>query len=193
MFDFPEKKVFEQDFFSIDWKTLFTLRYEQATLREFFEFTWKSIVEQTLELYEVIYLHIPFTFWQKFIKLFVKSYKTKLEKSLDFEKIAENIQRNRFRMYESIFTEYNKKNQWWKKWGKSIFSSLLKKVCSEYNSPISEVLGLTLEQFFYLYDWIIFWENEKTKEGKSINNYATRDVEWAKKLSEKLRKEFNQK
>jgi hypothetical protein len=64
-----------------------------------------------LELYEVIYLHIPFTFWQKFIKLFVKSYKTKLEKSLDFEKIAENIQRNRFRMYESIFTEYNKKNQ----------------------------------------------------------------------------------
>jgi hypothetical protein len=193
MFDFPEKKVFEQDFFSIDWETLFTLRYEQATLREFFEFTWKSIVEQTLELYEIIYLHIPFTFWQKVIKFFVKSYKTKLEKSLDFEKIAENIQRNRFRMYESIFTEYNKKNQWWKKWGKSIFSSLLKKVCSEYNSPISEVLNLTLEQFFYLYDWILFWENEKTKEGKNINNYATRDVEWAKKLSEKLRKEFNQK
>lgn len=193
MFDFPLKKDFHKEFYDKTWKTLFILKYKQATLEEFLEFSKKNIVEQTIELYDIIHSQLPFTFLQKVYKIFFLWYKTKIERSIKYEEIALEIQNNKFKMHKSIFEEYDKKNKGGKNKGwKNIFANSIKTICKEYNLNIDEVLNLTLEQFFYLYDWVRFYENSKTKEWISINNFATRDVDEAKKTAEKIRKAFNE-
>lgn len=189
-FDFPTKKHFEQDFIFRD-KILFTLRYEQATLREFFDFYDKNAEEQFIELAEIIIKQIPFTWYQKIIKKILPWYRTSFEKALDMEKMVMNIQANRFRIYESIFKEYDEK-QARKAGSKWFFATGLKQICSWYATSISEVMNtLTLEQFLYLSDGLRFEVNEMTKEGKWINKYALRDTGGAKKRAEETRKAFN--
>jgi len=48
MKDFPTRKTFEQDFIFQD-KILFTLKYQQATLQEFFDFNEKKPEDQYIE------------------------------------------------------------------------------------------------------------------------------------------------
>lgn len=107
-FDFPTKKNFEQDFI-FRGKVFFTLKYKQATLQEFFDFYALTPEEQYLELRTIIETQIPFFFWQKIIKKIFPRYKTKFEKALNIEEIVQNIQKNRFRIYESIYSELDAK------------------------------------------------------------------------------------
>lgn len=188
--DFPTRKTFEQDFIFQD-KILFTLKYQQATLQEFFDFNEKNPEEQYLELAEILTRQIPYTFIEKILKKLFKYYRTRFERSIDVEKVVQNIQKNRFRVYESIFKEYDEKRA--KKWNwKGFFAKGLKDICQWYSTSIWEVMNtLTLEQFLYLSDGLRYEENDSTKGGKSINNYALRDKEWAKKRAEETRKAFN--
>lgn len=193
MFDFPNKKTFEQDFISEKWKLLFVLRYEQATLEEFFEFYRKSEIDQKMELYQIIKDCIPYSFFQKILKKILPWYRVKLERNIKYQQIVEDIQNNRFRIHESIFDEYDKKK--WKGWkgsGKWLFTSTLQSICSQYCTPISEIMNLTLEQFFYLSDGLRFTANEMTKEWQAINNYALRDTKKAQESAERIRKAFKE-
>lgn len=188
--DFPTRKSFEQDFI-FRWNILFTLKYQQATLQEFFDFNEKNPEEQYLELAEIMTKQIPYTFIEKILKRIFKYYRTRFERSIEVEKVVHNIQKNRFRVYESIFQEYDAKRA--KKWNwKGFFATGLKYICQWYSTSISEVMNtLTLEQFLYLSDGLRYEVNEATKEWKTINNYALRDKEWAKKRAEETRKAFN--
>lgn len=191
-FEFPTRKNFEQDFIFQD-KILFTLKYKQATLQEFFDFYEKTPEDQFIELAEIIVEQIPYTLFQKILKKIFPWYRTAFQKAIDIEKVVKNIQANRFRIYESIFKEYDEK-QAKKGTGKWFFATGLKQICSWYATSISEVMNtLTLEQFLYLSDGLRFEANEMSKEGKWINKYALRDTEGAKKRAEETRKAFNQK
>lgn len=186
-FDFPTKKNFEQDFI-FRGKVFFTLKYKQATLEEFFDFYGKSPEEQYQELYDILDSQIPRNPMQKILAYF--GYKTRFEKALEKQEIIQNIQKNRFRIYDSIFTEIDSKKvkKVWK-WG--LFSASLKAICSGYNTSIREVMEyLTLEQFLWLSDGLRYEANLHTKEGKNENNLALIDKEAVKRRAEETRKAF---
>lgn len=103
-FDFPTKKNFEQDFI-FNGKVFFTLKYTQATLQEFFDFYALSPENQYLELREIVESQISYSFWQRVLKKVLRGYKTKFEIAIDIDNIIQNVQKNRFRIYDSIFTE----------------------------------------------------------------------------------------
>lgn len=188
--DFPNIKTYEQDFILKSKKTkhLFTLRYKQATLWEYFEFYSKTPQEQFLELYEIIRWQIPYTLKEKILKKLFRWYKTKLEKLIDYDKIVINIMNNRFRIYESIFSKVKAKGKKWDKW---LLSVSLLKVCKHYSTSLSDLLNnFTLEQFFWLLDWVVYNTNSQYKEGQKMNKEALQDKEEIKKRAEQTKKAF---
>jgi hypothetical protein len=106
--DYPVKKTFTQDFILKN-KTLFTLEYEQATIEEFFEFNRSDKSDQANLIYEMINKQIPCTFLDKIKKLINKNYKNKIQKIINYEKIILNIVANKFRTYESVFSDIDKR------------------------------------------------------------------------------------
>lgn len=192
--EFPLKKTFEQDFLSANWKNIFTLKYQQATMKEYHEFFALSQVDQIKELYSMIRKQIPLTPLEKAVSMIFKWFRGKIERSLDIDVMIQNVLENRFRTYESVFTKtahLRKSTSNSNK--KSLFSAGLSIVCQKYcMSPTDLFENYTLEQFMWLQDWIIFNMNEQDKEWQTENQIALVDKEEVKRRAEETRRAFEE-
>lgn len=189
---FPSIKTFEQDFINPNWKILFSIKYQQATLKEYYDFLEKSQQEQFQELYNIIQSKIKYSFFDRIMKFFYKNYKSKIEYWLNIESCILSIIENKFRSYESIFNKVKSRmqNTWWNNiW--SIDQIGLLMICKEYNiSPTDLLNNYTLEQYFWFLDWIEWVNNSQSKEGLFINKEAIKDKEAIKKRAEQTKKAF---
>lgn len=145
--DFPLKKTFEQDFITESGKTLFTLRYEQATLNEYHEFFHLSEEDRIKEIYFMIRKQLKRTLFERFMDFIGKEVVYKSEQQVDMPLLFRNVVANRFRMYESIYTKKGNK-------GKSgLYSANLSMVCQKYCiAPHDLYARYTLEQYLWLMD-----------------------------------------
>ncbi len=190
--DFPVKKTFSQDFITKDNKTLFTIKYEQATLWEYYEFILKTPTEQTLEIYNIFRSQIPLTWKDKIFLYFNKNYVTDFEQKVDLESVVWSIMANRFRGHKSIFSEVKKRklkpSENKVKLKGSIDQSGHKSVCSTFNIPHKDLLEYyTLEQYLWFLDGVEWDNNTMTDEGIAINNEAIKDVDAIKERAKKIR------
>jgi len=191
--EFPLRKTFEQDFISEDARALFTLKYVQATMKEYHEFFAMSHVDQIKELYELIRKQIPLTRKEKLISLIFKWFRGKLERSLDIDLIIQNILANKFRTYESIYESVAHLRQSSGKQKKSLFSANMSIVCQKYCiSPVELFENFPLEQYMWLQDGVLFNLNETDKEWQAENQLALVDREEVKKRAEETRKAFEE-
>jgi len=163
---FPLKKTFVQDFYSANWKKLLSIKYEQATIMQYYEYINKSYEEQIEEIQEIIKPIFKKNLWQKIRFFFDRNYQTKLEKWADIEWLIMSIIWNKYRWYESIFTDV-KKRFWNKKpsskW--AIDSIWLLIICKNYKmSPTDLLNNYTLEQYLWLLDGIERYNNAQTKK-----------------------------
>lgn len=193
--NFPSRKTFIKKFFTEKWKFLFELKYQQATLWEYYEFFEKSDKERELELIELILSQIPQKIWEKPLAKIFPHYLPKIARHLDFEELCTEILQNKFRMHESIFTEVHEKKQknnagsnkevvW-------IPSAIISLVCEKYNISILDVINnLTLEQFLWLQDGVTFLLNAQTEEWQKENSYAMRGNKKSSTNWEEVRKQF---
>lgn len=184
---FPLKKTFEKDFIDKKWKLLFTLRYDQATLKEYYEFINKNPQEQFLELYKILQESIKYGFFTRFLKKVNKNYQTSWESALNISSITNDILVNRYRVYKSIFEglRSEKKGKW------SIESVVLASICEKYNiSPTELMEKYTLEQYFWFLDWLEWIWNSYSKEWEFINQKALIDKEAIKKRTEETKARF---
>lgn len=186
--NFPIKKTFVQPFLNIKWKLLFTLKYEQASIWEYYEYINKSPEEQSMELYNILIKQIKLSFFEKIFKYINKNYQWKIEKLINFEDIMVWIFKNRYRFYESIFIwlrKTDRKNKW------SIESAWLSNICKWYNvSPTDLLKNYTLEQYFWFLDWLEWISNSMTDEWIAINNMAIIDKEAVKKRADETKAKF---
>ncbi len=184
---FPLKKTFEKDFIDKRWKLLFTLRYDQATLKEYYEFINKNPQEQFLELYKILQENIKYGFFTRLLKKVNKNYQTSWESALNISSITNDILVNRYRVYKSIFEGLRSEKKW--KW--SIESVVLSSICEKYNiSPTELMEKYTLEQYFWFLDWLEWIWNSYSKEWEFINQKALIDKEAIKKRTEETKARF---
>lgn len=189
---FPLKKTFVQDFYSANWKKLLSIKYEQATIMQYYEYINKSYEEQIEEIQEIIKPIFKKNLWQKIRFFFDRNYQTKLEKWADIEWLIMSIIWNKYRWYESIFTDV-KKRFWNKKpsskW--AIDSIWLLIICKNYKmSPTDLLNNYTLEQYLWLLDGIEWYNNAQTKKWQAINNMAVIDKDAVKKRAQKTKEQF---
>lgn len=189
---FPLKKTFVQDFYSSNWKKLLSIKYEQATIIQYYEYINKSYEEQIEEIQEIIKPIFKKNLWQKIRYFFNRNYQTKLEKWADIEWLIMSIIWNKYRWYESIFTDV-KKRFWNKKpsskW--AIDSIWLLIICKNYNiSPTDLLNNYTLEQYLWFLDGIERYNNSQTKKWQAINNMAVIDKDAVKKRAQKTKEQF---
>jgi len=185
--NFPVAKTFEQDFLNSKSKKLFTLRYKQWTISEYYEYINKSPQEQTMELYNIITKSIKHSLKTKIIRLFNKNYISKLERWLNLDEILVSIFQNRYRAHLSIFNEVRK--SWWKG---SIESVWLSAICKTYMiSPTDLMKNYTLEQYFWFLDGVEWINNSMDKEWETINKMAIIDKEAVAKRAEENKKAFD--
>lgn len=185
----PVRKEFEQDVV-FGWDVYFTLKYRQATLQEFFDYYSKSPEEQRDEMVNLIQRQVPYTKFQKFLKKFWID--TAFDKYVNFENLIISVIDNRFRLYKSIYSEIDKRDNNKTQNKKGFFVSSLRQVCKDYSISPNELFNeYTLEQFFALLDWIRYSNNQTTKEWQSINKMAMIDKEAIKKRAEETKQAFN--
>lgn len=186
--NFPLKKTFEQDFLNKKWDKIFTLKYEQATISEYYEYLTLSPEEQTHLLYWILKSQVKLSFFEKIMTFFFKNYVWKIEKWLKVNEILINIFQNKFRFYKSIFDwlrKIDRKSKW------SIESAWLSAICKNYCiSPTDLMKNYTLEQYFWFLDWIEWNNNAISEEWKAINNMAIIDKEAIKKRADETKKAF---
>lgn len=188
--NFPLKKTFEQDFITINGKNLFTLKYEQATIKEYYEYLNYSPQEQARELLNILRKCIKYSLKDKIMLFLNKDYVTDFEKNLNIEEVFGSIFANRFRIHKSIFEwKRQKGKKWWSKG--SIDSVWLSAICKEYNiSPTDLMENYTLEQYFWFLDWIEWSNNTMTKEWQATNDLALIDKEAVKSRADETRARF---
>lgn len=191
--EFPLKKIFEQDFLSENWCNLFTLKYQQATMKEYHEFFAQTHEDQMQELYLIVKKQIPLTFLEKILSLIFRWLRWKIERSLDIDVMIQNILENRFRTYESVYTKTAHLRKWGNSNKKALFSAGLSIVCQKFcMSPTDLFENYTLEQFMWLQDWVMFNINEWDKEWQMENQVALVDRDEVKKRAEETRKAFEE-
>lgn len=190
--DFPLKKTFTQEFITKDGKNLFTLKYEQATIEEYDEYMYLNVDQQVELMYNFVKKQIPLKLYEKILTYFIPGYISLLEQALDMPLIIKNISINRFRTYKSIFDDVPmilKKQDKGKKW---LYSANLAWVCQKYNIDVIKLRKeVTLEQYMWMIDGIIFSNNELSKEGQAINKYALIDKDEVKKRAERTKELFS--
>lgn len=186
---FPNKNTFHQDFLNIKGDNIFTLKYDQATIWEYYEYINKTPEEQTKELYSILKNQIKDSLKDKILRYFNKYYVNKIEKWLKVDEILVSIFQNRYRVYESIFNwirKVDKKNKG------SIDSAWLSNICKSYNiSPTDLMKNYTLEQYFWFLDWIEWINNSSDDEWKAINNMAIIDKKAVKIRAEETKRKFD--
>lgn len=190
--NFPNKKVFNQDFLNTKWTNIFTLKYDQATIWEYYEFINKSPEEQTEELQNIFKSQIKYWLKDKIMRFLFKYYVTKTEAWLNIEQITMSIFQNRYRAYKSIFTDIKAKlvSDWPKgKW--CIDSVGLSSICTSYNiSPTDLLKNYTLEQYFWFLDGIEWINNSGDAKWQAINDMAVIDKGAVKKRAEDTKAKF---
>jgi hypothetical protein len=184
---FPLKKTFEKDFINSKWKLLFTLRYDQATLKEYYEFINKDSVSQFEELYKILKKSITYWLFTRLLQKVNKNYRPAWENDLNISSITNDIMVNRYRIYKSIFEGLRIENK--KKW--AIESVVLSSICEKYNVSPNELMEkYTLEQYFWFLDWLERIWNSYSKEWEIINQKALIDKEAIKKRAEETKAKF---
>ncbi|MDR1987360.1 MAG: hypothetical protein LBQ24_00900 [Candidatus Peribacteria bacterium] len=152
--DFPIRKTFIEEFINEKGKIIFSIKYEQATMGEYFEFLAQTIEQQELEVYNLIHKNISLTIFERFLSFFSPTYRGKLERKLDLGKIVQKILSNKFRIHNSIFN--NKKKKGTKKYYEAInpiMSASFANICEKYSmSPLELLNNYTLEQYSWLND-----------------------------------------
>jgi len=186
--NFPTKKTFEQDFLNIKWNKIFTLKYEQATIWEYYDYINKTPEEQSIELYDIFIKQVKYGLKDKILKYLNKNHLSKTERWLKIDEILVSIFQNRYRSYKSIFNwirKVDKKNKG------AIDSAWLSTICQWYNiSPTDLMKNYTLEQYFWFLDWIEWINNWSTPEWQAINNFAIIDKEAVNKRAEETKAKF---
>jgi hypothetical protein len=179
-FDYPVKKDFEKDFI-FEWEKE-TIKYKQATIREYQDFNFLNSEEQNLEILNLILLQLKNI---KSKNIFIDNLKNK--KLFLSEKVTEIID-TKFRQHKSIFTWIIPKSK-----TKSLYSSQVRNICKEFNIKWPEELFniYTLEQYEWMIDWLIFDWNSQDKKTQHFNNEALSDKEWVKSRLEKNKEAFN--
>lgn len=189
--NFPLKKTFEQDFIDNSWKVLFTFKYEQSTIQEYHEFFAKTTSEQIVELYWMLRKQTPKTLFQRFILFFFKNYITPIERWIDLNLLLQDIIANRFRTYESIYSDVPALESAPTSEKKSLYSANLSIVCQKYCiDPVTLFNNFTLEQYMWLQDGVIFNINENDKEWQMKNQMALIDRIAIKQRAAETRKAF---
>ena len=102
MRDYPPKKTFVQDFVSKG-AVAFSVRYDQATLAEFFEFTAKDPETRMEEVIESVRAQLPTTRKERIMRKIFPRYATRFERSVDWPTVVSSVVANRFRSYDSAF------------------------------------------------------------------------------------------
>lgn len=189
--EFPLKKTFEQEFIAENWRSLFVLTYDQATISEYDEFMFLGSEHQIRSIINMVRKQIPLNFFQRVIHYFLPLYTFSIERSIDMNLIVKNVMINKFRSYESIFDDVPsymfKKNDN----QKGLYSSNISAVCNAYHISISDLRDkMTLEQYFWMVDGINFQWNQHSKEGKAINNMALVDRKAISERTEKTKQAF---
>lgn len=189
--NFPSKKKFTKKFFSENWKLLFSISYEQATLEEYFEFFEMSEKGREIFLIEKILKNIPLRFHEKIIQKIFPNFLPKRFLVLDFEKIATKMLSEIFTTHESVFS--NIKSDGKNSSSQILFSASIAIICEKYHiSIIDAVKNLTLEQFLWLQDGAMYLMNAQTEEWQKINNYAVGRNKKSSHNWEEIRKKFNE-
>lgn len=189
----PPKKEFIKDFL-LDGKIYMTIKYDQATIGEFYEFYYKSEDDKSQELLNFIRSHIPYTLWQKIRKKINKKYLTIFEKNLDLDKISTEIMETRFRTIDSIYKGTEKYDTRKKGNKKALWRTTLARVCQFWHLSLSELINnYTLEQLIRLIDWVIYDWNLSSKEWEFVNNMALKDKDGIKSRLEENKKLFGDK
>lgn len=93
--EYPVKKTFEQDFL-MDGK-VFSVRYEQATIAEFFESIAKTPEERAKDALSLVIGQFPATLWEKICRKLFGKYLSRAERYADLETVALSVIANRFR------------------------------------------------------------------------------------------------
>lgn len=186
----PPKKTFEQPILDTQGKLIFTLKYEQATLREMYEFIALDEEEQSKLVLDEIRSQIPCSFIDKILKKIFKGHLTSIERNTDFTVIIKKYLLNKFRNNDSIYNDArlskNSKNKY-------LVRNTLAHACQFWNLSLTELLdNYTVEQFGRLLDWYVFDMNSQSKEWQKINNFCLVDREkareWAKTTREIMEK-----
>lgn len=190
--EFPLKKTFEQDFLDKKWRIIFTLKFEQATIEEYDEFMYLPSEKQVQILQDFIIKQLPRTFKDKILSKFIKEYTPDLARKIDMSLTIKNIIVNKFRAYKSIYDDVPEKMMKQKQTRKWLYSANLAGICHRYNISILDLRrNMTLEQYMWMMDWMIFWYNETTKEWQWINKMAMIDREEIAKRAERTKQLFS--
>lgn len=168
-------------------------------MAEFHEFFAQSHDRQMKEVYSLIKSQIPLTFFEKCMRIiFWNTFRGKIERSLDIDKMIQNVLANRYRTYESVYnqTEHLRKSEEnsWNIEKKVLFSANLSIVCQKYCiDPATLMKEFTLEQYMWLQDGVIFNVNEQEwKKWQAENQMALVDKEEVKKRAAATRKAFEE-
>ncbi len=191
----PLKKQFIKDII-LDNRIKHTIQYEQATIKEFYEFYSLSEEEQTIELLSIIKKDIHYNRIDRILKKIYPKYITHLELLIPYQKIMAEILSTKFRTMESLYKDSDKydtrktKAKTTRVLGRNSYAN----VCKFWNLSFTELIeNYTLEQFIWLADWVIYENNAGSKEWQFVNNMALRDTEWIKKRLEENKKLFSKK
>lgn len=189
---FPVRKTFHQDFLNKKWDKIFTVKYEQATIWEYYEYIGKTPDDQNKELYDILQKCVKYSYKDQILRRIIRNYTTKVERWLNIDEILTSIFQNRYRWYTSIFTEVKKKISIdWPKWKWAIDSVWLSIICTTYNiSPTDLMKNYTLEQYFWFLDGVEWINNSHDKKWQAINDMAIIDKEAVKSRAEETRAKF---
>lgn len=190
--EFPLKKLFEQDFVNEKWKILFTLKFEQATIEEYDEFMYLPSEKQMEKLSNFVIAQIPLNWKDKILSKMIHNYVPEVARQIDLNWTIKSIVINKFRPYKSIYDDVQidrmKKTQN-RKW---LYSANLAWICQKYNISILDLrTKMTLEQYIWMLDGIIFSYNESTKEWQVINKMALIDKEEVAKRAQRTKDLFS--
>lgn len=118
-----------------------------------------SELERIGLLYDIIRKQIKRTLFEKIKDILKIERAYKMEAQIDISLVIRNMIANRFRMYESIFTEKEKKGK------NGLYSANLSLVCQKYCiSPHDLYKNYTLEQYLWMLDGVIYQMNEMSEE-----------------------------
>lgn len=132
---------------------------------EYYEFFALDTNAQYISVYKEVEKQIPMNFFERCIKKILPRYMPRILRMIDIEKLVVSVLDNKFTAYESIFNEVNKKDSKKKKGDSGLFSASLSIVCQKYCISVMEAMEkLTLEQFMWLQDGIIYNLNIQDKE-----------------------------
>lgn len=177
--EYPLRKKFEKPMVNSDFKTLFILHFEQATIEEFHEFMALDMVEQLDCILGMILEQCPRNFMQKILwKWWIyfgneRLIRDGLKYGEWVQEFIQEIIAAKFRMYKSIFEEQKDEKEIDET--KAIpYATTVANICEMFNINWPEELfkNYTIEQYYWMVDGMILRSNTYTEDGKATNERA---------------------